>query len=569
MRVLIIDDDSVDRMALMRVLLSIGVPDKDIIQVDSGSSAIDKITTLNEKIDVILLDYNIPPTTGLDILPKMLSYTYGDTAIVMLSHSNDEELALKCIESGAQDFLMKQEITSLRLKRAILMSRERHLLEKQIRSNHEQLQYLAERDSLTGLANRYYFDLSLVRSIQSCSRDNKLLALLLLDLNNFKSINDTLGHHAGDCLLKIVAERLKSVTRETDVLCRLGGDEFAIITGNLESSAKARFMTHRIQEALAEPVNILGRDIVISCSIGIATYPDCADNAVDILKCADVAMYRSKGDPNSIVHYYSRSVHEEVQYKVELERALGTALVNGEITLFYQPQVCGKTNRILGLEALARWNHSEFGSVSPEVFIPILEESNRIRDFGRWVMYQACHDYKVISDSFGSDISMSINLSAKQLVDGNITENLLDVLNNFDISPKNIELELTESTLNISDQAKETVRKLSGFGVSISLDDFGTGYSSLSHLKDFPIDIIKIDKSFVSNIDDFNDKGVVFLKAIAAFSNYLGYSVVAEGVETQLQAQICEKLGIARMQGYYYYKPMSMSALLKLLQAVH
>lgn len=555
MNVLIIDDDAIDRMAAIRTL---GESDLPLEQIDQAPTAEEGIMLATQRpYNVILLDYQIPPYNGIEVLREIRGNNDYSTSIVMLSHSNDEELALKCIEAGAQDFVMKSEVTVTRLKRSILLSAERHHLERQVRESHNLLRQLAEQDSLTGLSNRYFFDEALKDALPKASRSGKQLALVLLDLDRFKNINDTLGHHAGDRFLQEVARRLERPIRDGDKLCRLGGDEFAILVHDLVNPNQVRLLANRIFDSLAGPVEVDGRSLEITASMGIATFPDCATDTVGLMKCADVAMYRSKSLGRNQVQYYSREFHESVESRVRIENDLGKALRQDQLLLYYQPQVDTKTNALVGVEALIRWEHPELGLVPPDDFIPVAEESNLIIDIGRWVIDTACRQFSQwLKVGVRPEVSFSIaaNLSARQLKDGGLVSFLKECLERYNLPPHQIELELTESSLESSLSALDLLKSLSDLGIKLALDDFGTGYSSLAHLKEYPLNILKIDKTFVQHIED--EKQADLLNAICSFAHSLHYETVAEGVESEAQNQICTDLGVSRLQGYLFSKPL-------------
>lgn len=563
MKVLIIDDDEIDRMAILRILKKSGFKIDNIDQAQNAILGIEKASSF--KYDLILLDYRMPPTNGFEVLRRLKDANIFDTAIVMLSHSSEDSLALKCIEAGAQDFLMKSELTVSRLKRAILMAKERHQMELQIRNNSEQLRKLAEQDSLTGLANRYFFDEALKRELSGAKRDRTEITLILFDLDKFKNINDTQGHLVGDLLLMEVAQRIKNVVRTEDLVCRLGGDEFAVLSQNMTHPGQIRMLTHRMTEALKEPLTLQGREILISLSLGVATFPDCATTAVELMKCADVAMYRSKNLGRNQVQFYSKVVHERMMKKSYLEQELTHALERDELFLMYQPQVDAVHFNMIGAEVLIRWQHPELGLLGPDEFIPIAEETGLIQSIGRWVLQTACQQFALWdTQSLLDDLSFTVsaNVSARQLRDHGLVGYLEGFMQKCHIKPSRFELELTESCLDADSDALGILQKLSDLGVSLALDDFGTGYSSLSHLQNFPFNVIKIDKSFVQNIGTVKQSD--FLKALSGFASSLKYNIVAEGVETELQKSFCASLGIDRLQGFLFSEPVLVSDFEKL-----
>jgi len=557
MNLLLIDDDKVDRINTIRTLHRSNYS-LDIMEASSAEEGLN--LAQSNTFDVILLDYQLPSMTGLDLLKVFRNFPTNSTAVVMLSYSDDESLAIDCLEAGAQDFICKSEVTVSRLMRAILHSRERYRIEQELRDSHEQLRYLAEIDTLTGLANRHMFEMGLKKALSRASRHGSHLALLMLDLDNFKNVNDTLGHIAGDDLLKEVAKRLQEMIRDGDLLCRLGGDEFAILVHDLDTSNSVMPLIERILNVMAKPILLEGKEMTISVSIGIASYPESATDPIQLLKSADVAMYRSKEAGKNQAQFYSKTLHEEVYKRVEIERELQHALERNEFILHYQPQIDTKTRKVVGAEALIRWQHPVKGLIPPDDFISIAEDIGAIDAIGAWVMETACaqsHQWRKEYNSTSFIFSIAVNLSAKQLNQRHLVEDIKSMLVRHQIPPECIELELTESTLN---KCVETgvmlLRELSEFGIKLSLDDFGTGYSSLLLLQKYPFQVLKIDKSFIHPISD-NQSDSSFLKAINAFSKALGMQVVAEGVETESQERLCQELNFDRMQGYYFGRPMS------------
>ncbi|WP_020591542.1 two-component system response regulator [Kiloniella laminariae] len=556
MNLLLIDDDMVDRANTVRTLNRSGYA----LNITEAETAEDGLGQYKKATyDIVLLDYQLPTMTGLELLKLFNSDSHECNAVVMISNHDDEDLAISCIENGAQDFIPKSELSSSRLIRAIMHAKERYKIDQQLRRSHEQLKVMAERDALTGLSNRYVFEEEMTTAIPRAERQGVRLALLMLDLDCFKVVNDTLGHAAGDRLLVEVAKRLSAQVRGGDLLCRLGGDEFAILVHNLADPIMMRLFSQRIFAAFSTPFILEEIEFTISASIGIAVYPDCAQDAMQLMKCADVAMYRSKEKGRGRASYYSQALHEEVSRRIELERELRRATVENEFVLYYQPQVDCMSESLVGAEALIRWQHPEKGLISPVEFIPIAEEIGLIPKIGDWVLETACaqlqrwHKNKA---GYGESFSISVNISALELNQQGFFAKVEKVIEQYDIAPQLLELEVTESTLiNSTAETAQILKDLSDYGITLSLDDFGTGYSSLSQLQTYPFEVLKVDRSFVQSIED-NDEGAQFLEAINALAKVLGIKTVVEGVERETQKGWCQKLGFDRMQGYYFAKPL-------------
>lgn len=556
MKLLLIDDDIVDRMNVLRTLKRSG-QSVDAVEASTAEQGLKLLE--DQAFDLILLDYNLPGLNGIETMKALIKHYDQSPAVIILSHSENTELALRCIEVGAQDFLKKSEVTSQRLIQAILHAKQRYKFELQLRDNQKQLRHLAEVDPLTGLSNRYFFDEGLKQAIADAARTNETIGLIFLDLDKFKHVNDTLGHAAGDELLKSVAMRLKKIVRNEERLCRLGGDEFGIIIQHLRNPARARLLTQRLLEVFAKPFIISGRELTISSSIGIATYPDCATTPNQLMKCADVAMYRSKEAGRNQINFYSKTVHDEVHRRVNLEQDLQEAVKKGQFTLHYQPQVSHTDYKLQGVEALIRWEHPVRGLVSPLDFIPVAEEIGLIQPIGNWVINKACEQYSYWLQKYADSTlpkSIGINLSAVQLAQAGLVKTIKDALDFYKLSASNLEIEITETAIDTSPASLDRIHEISSTGAKLALDDFGVGYSSLSRLHGSPFQVLKIDKSFFAKVtDDQSDDN--FLKAIHAFAQTLNFEIVAEGIETEYQKDLCDKLKVDRIQGYYFSKPLS------------
>ncbi|SBW12782.1 Response regulator [uncultured Alphaproteobacteria bacterium] len=557
LRLLLVDDDAVDRLAVIRALRQSKLP-LDIAESSTAEEALAAFA--HGEFDAVLLDYRLPDMDGLEVLRRMNARVHGSTAILMLTGMDNDELATQCIEAGAQDFLLKQDLTPRHLIRAVTHARMRHRIEMALLESHERLRELAEQDPLTGLANRYFFDQSLRAAIPRTVRYGLKLALLLLDLDNFKFVNDSHGHDVGDQMLRVVADRLVGITREGDILCRLGGDEFAIIAFQREDEAEiVHALAQRLLAELAEPVEVEALTLPTSVSIGIALCPDNSDNADQLFKCADLAMYRAKRDGRNQAHYYSEELQRQVMRRVQTEQDLRAAIETGGFELFYQPQVDAATGAVCGAEALIRWRHPERGLLGPGAFLDVAEDTGLIGPIGDWVIATACAD--VAAGRLGRVPRVAVNLSAQQLRTPGVVERIARDLETSHLMPSQLEVEITESVL-ISDfeVALGVLEGIRGLGVSIAIDDFGTGYSSLAYLKRLPIDCLKVDKSFLAQVPE-GEKDKRLLRALIQMSRAMGFRVVVEGVETRAQAEVCRDFGADTLQGFHFARPMPWSEL--------
>ncbi|MCT7480586.1 putative bifunctional diguanylate cyclase/phosphodiesterase [Aliarcobacter cryaerophilus] len=413
---------------------------------------------------------------------------------------------------------------------------------------------MARTDSLSGLANRNSLQEFLDRLIPTAKRKQEEFAFLFLDLDHFKTINDSLGHNIGDELLKKISGILKKVLRPNDFIARVGGDEFVLIIQDYKSNLELTNIIKRVQKQLSKPWVIQTHPVETTCSIGIAIFPQDGKDQISLMKSADIAMYEAKKHGRNQYHFFTKELNDKLLKIINLNKQMRIALKNGDYQLFYQPKVCLKDSKIIGVEALIRWIDKEKGFIPPSDFIPLAEENDFIIELGDWIVEEALNQYLDWKNK-GIDIVMSINISAKQFLQNRFAENLIEKINSKKIEPNRIILELTEYILiDQNNSVYSTLRKLNEFGVSISLDDFGTGYSSLSYLKKYPIDYLKIDKSFID--DSCNSQGKVFIETIVKMGQTLNMKIVAEGVETQEQVEYLKSISCNLYQGYYFSKPI-------------
>jgi diguanylate cyclase (GGDEF)-like protein/PAS domain S-box-containing protein len=430
----------------------------------------------------------------------------------------------------------------------------------------QRIQYMATHDGLTGLANRPMFSQMLNHAIESARRYRRRFAVLFIDLDRFKFINDTLGHEAGDILLQEMAKRLTHTLRASDIIARFGGDEFVVLLSEIKDVPEVAGVANKILDALILPVRVADQEWRVTASIGISTFPDDAQDEQSLMKNADMAMYLAKSEGKNNYQFYSQEIRIEARERLILENNLRRAQEQSEFFLHYQPKVDLETSAITGVEALLRWHNPELGAVSPAKFIPLAEETGLIVPIGRWVLRTACAQGVSWQRQGLPDIPIAVNLSARQFADENLLAEITAALVDSGMSPALLELEITEGM--VMQNPERTVQKLDRIremGVRLAIDDFGTGYSSLAHLKRFPIDTLKVDRSFISDIPH-DAEDVAITGAIIAMGKSLDLLVVAEGVETQAQMDFLREHQCDQMQGYFFSKPVSAERLAALLQ---
>ncbi len=423
------------------------------------------------------------------------------------------------------------------------------------KKDEELIHNLAYFDSLTNLPNRVLFEERVNTNIASLKRNKKKMAILFIDMDNFKEINDNYGHLIGDKFLIQVSKNIKRFLRENDTLARLGGDEFIIMLDNIELASDIVPIANRIVNRFNKEVKIEGHKLYSGVSIGISVYPDDAQDYEELLSTADTAMYQVKHSGKNGFQFYKKSMNEKATYRMLMEKDLRSALHHNELFLEYQPKVDLETNEVYGMEALLRWNHKELGAIKPEKFIKIAEASGQIYELGLWVLRQAISDTKSLHDE-GCLLTVSINISSKQLDNQNFVYDVCQIVHEIGLEKQYIELEINEcNILNNVDNATKTIGALHERGYKISIDDFGTGFSSLSYLKKLPAQTIKIDRSFVHDFDvNADDRSVV--ETIIAMGKFMGKDIVAEGSETKANVEALKFLNCYKVQGYYFSKPL-------------
>ncbi len=430
----------------------------------------------------------------------------------------------------------------------------------------QQIEYQAYHDALTGLANRRLFQEHLSLALALAQRRHACVAVLFLDLDHFKLINDSLGHTVGDALLKQVGKRLRAAVREGDTVARVGGDEFTIVLQEIARPDDAASVAKKVLRSITDPIDVNGHKLYVTTSIGVTVYPQDGEDAETLLKNADAAMYRAKGEGRNTYQMSTADLSRTTQERMLLESGLHQAMETGEFVLHYQPQVDLETMQLVGMEALLRWNHPERGLIGPTEFIAVAEERGMILVIGDWVLREACREAKRFHDRGLKHLRFSVNISARQFRDESLLYSIESALTESGLDPRALELEITESVAMEDVQlTMSTLAELRKSGVTIAIDDFGTGHSSLSYLKRFPIDALKIDKSFVADLPDgFEDAAIV--ASVIQLANGLGIRVIAEGVETVEQIEFLRDHGCREVQGFYFSYAVPAEEIVKLLE---
>lgn len=563
-QILIIDDDELDRMSYMRQLLGLKSYNFQFIEACTAQEGLRLCES--KKPDCLIIDYDMPGINGVELLDLLKSNSLLDElGIVFLTGQGDERIAVEAMKHGAHDYISKSAITPDRLNRAIGDAMAQSRLYQEVQEKNRQIELLAYRDPLTGMLNQMAFETAVNSALSSAKRHGHNLALLFIDLDHFKNVNDTLGHDIGDLLLKEVCVRIESCLRQEDIIARMGGDEFAIALTELRHEDDAGIVAQKIIDVLVEKFVLNGKEAHIGASIGIGTFPDSENTFMGLLKHSDIAMYRAKELGRNNYQYFSADLHQQHIEDMEIEHALSFAIERDELYIEYQPQYDLVSKKMVGIEALLRWQHPELGYIPPDKIFNIAEESGQCSFIGRWVVETVCRECSDIVSNYPAPISISINATSRQLSSEKFIAVFKDSIKKYKIKAKQIEIEISESAITDDIQkTKSYLDSLRSLGVNLAIDDFGTGYSSLSQLKNYlPITTLKIDKSFINNATT-NDDDAMLIKSIIDIAKNLGLRVIAEGVEMNEQTQLLIQCGCTLAQGYYLAKPMRAEDIKKL-----
>lgn len=553
LRLLLVEDDAGYAGFIGATLMSVASANFQYDHVTSIRAAVERLT---EKVyDLVLLDLGLPDAADLDALTTVVAVV-PDLPVVILSGAEDEALALRAVKAGAQDYLPKGNTTGDVLTRSIRYAIERKHSELQIKR-------LAYRDSLTQLPNRAMLMEHLDAALKRAHRDGLIAGLFFVDIDHFKQINDTLGHHAGDEVLRQLGERLRRSLRNNDTLARLSGDEFIAVV-EVKRRSGLLPIAEKLQHALKASFMVSGRELFVTASIGVSSYPTDGTDPQRLLRNADRAMYQAKAEGRDTYRFYTGRVQSEASSKLAFTSDLRRALDRGELLLHFQPLVDLQTGRIDGLEALVRWQHPSMGLIRPADFIPIAEETGLILSIERWVLQSAMTEALV--HERGQALKLAVNLSSRHFDHPDLLNELRDITRAVGYDPRLLELELTERGL--MHHPKRVLRHLKEFrrlGIQVAVDDFGTGYSCLGLMKRFPLHALKIDRSFVRNCaTDQTNQALV--AAIIRMGHALGLSVTAEGVETAAQLAFLREQRCDRAQGTYFSRPIPGDELVGMLR---
>lgn len=476
-----------------------------------------------------------------------------------------EELSRATEQMRQIQFKLTEEVT----RRSVELERTKNLLDQAVAERDrvsERIFHMSHFDSLTDLPNRTLLMDRLQHSMSRLPWHNRFLAVVSIDLDHFKRINDTLGHAMGDLLLRGVAGRLSAMVRDGDTVARPGGDEFLIVLADIAKIEDVRRIAHQILKQFLSPFVLEGQEVVITPSLGISVYPDDGDHPETLIQNADISMFRAKEMGRNCFRLFSPAIEKRTAEYLSVETNLRKAIERGQLVLNYQPQVSLRTGGIIAMEALVRWNHPERGMISPSQFIPIAEETGLIIPLGEWVLKTACATNKAWQEAGLPMIRMAVNLSARQFQHDDLLAVINQILDETRLNPQTLELELTESIMQNSELAEKTLREINGMGIQISIDDFGTGFSSLNYLKRFPIQRLKIDQSFVRGIPNEADDCVI-VQAVINLAHNMNRKVVAEAVETEEQLNHLLSVNCDEIQGYYFSRPLPENEARHLLQS--
>ena len=555
-RILIVDDTPENLTVLTKMLRNEGY---EVLWALGGKRALQ----LAERtpIDLVFLDIRMPEMDGYEVCrcfkedPRLRGIP-----IIFISAATDTDVKIKAFTSGGVDFISKpieSEEVLARTKTHLTLRAVEKELERRLLQKEQEVVYLSYHDAVTGLPNRLFLLNRLEIALDVTTRPHSPIALLLLDIDQFKVINDSLGHEAGDALLIAVAQRLQqTVRRGEEFIARLGGDEFVILLKEFAGVAEVARRAKELLYSLQEPLILNSHTVRVTASIGISIFPEDGSGANMLLRNADLAMYRAKGEGRNTYRFFDQAMNRQAMKRLELESHLRQAIVNQEFVLYFQPKVTLSDRMVVGAEALIRWQHPQQGLISPMDFIPLAEETGLIIPIGAWVLREACIQTQRWQEAGFTQFTIAVNLSARQFFQQDLVEQIEGVLRDTGLAPSALEIELTESIVMANpENAIILLRHFRDLGIRVSVDDFGTGYSSLSYLKKLPITCLKIDRSFISDLATDSDDAAI-VQTIIALARVLRLEVVAEGIDAEAQVVRLNEYDCTMGQGYLFARPL-------------
>src|ERR1041385_5258106 len=568
-RVLIIDDEEQIRHLLIDVL-------GNAYECSDAGSAEEALAALSEHtFDLVISDIDMGAMSGLELVPHVHSLS-PDTVVVMISGNQDIGFAIEALRVGAFDYITKpidlrhvEASVERALNHCNLLKEKRRYkeqLELLLQQRTRQVDWLAYYDTVTQLPNRALFEDRLTQAVSVAKAAHQSLGVLFISLDQFKKVNDSLGHGPGDVLLREVAERLKSCITKSDTVARFGSDEFALLRTQIDGTKDVIETIASLSQVLKFSFDLPGHELFATASVGVSLFPLDGEDCQTLLKNAGAALYKAKRSGGANYQFYTADMHELATKRLELESNLRRAIQNEEFLIHYQPRVSVDSLTITGVEALIRWQHPQRGLIPPAEFIPLAEDTGLIVPIGEWVLRTACLQGQRWRDQGFAPVQIAVNISARQFHDQDLSQTVIRILEETGLSPKCLELELTESSImGDGEFAAEMLNRLKSMGINISIDDFGTGFSSLASLKRLPIDVLKIDQSFVREATSDPDDAALVM-AIITLAHNLRLRVVAEGVETEDQLRFLQLLRCDEIQGDFFSKPLSAETLVRIFE---